>query len=192
MNKLLRRAAAAATLAFAAASAMAQDKAPAPVPANDSEVMYPIADGGIGGCLNDNHGGAIKMQLSISLTDIAKPGTTASTEDFELAIYMAQLGDASELEKKYDLNKLDIDTLAGMLKEELEPVIAKFGKEEFAKGEAQVQAEVAEAIANASKKFEAKTGVTVALDVTGAAVSPDVVPECIATPAPVKAPKPAL
>ena len=78
MNKLLRRAAAAATLAFAAASAMAQDKAPAPVPANDSEVMYPIADGGIGGCLNDNHGGAIKMQLGISLTDIAKPGTTGT------------------------------------------------------------------------------------------------------------------
>ncbi|MBI2234171.1 MAG: hypothetical protein HYU57_04090 [Micavibrio aeruginosavorus] len=193
MNNLLRRTAAALTLAFAAAAAMAQDKAPAPapVPANDSEIMYPIAEGGIGGCLNDNHGGAVMMDVSISLNDIAKPGTTPSAEDFELAIFMAQLGDTSELDKKYDISKIDLDTLAGMLQEELRPVIAKYGKEDFSKGGAEVQAEVAQAVTAASKKFEAQTGITVALNVTGGAVSPDVVAECVATPAPVgKAPAP--
>lgn len=193
MNKLLRRTAAALTLAFAAAATMAQDKAPAPAPApaNDSEIMYPIAEGGIGGCLNDNYGGAVMMNLSISISDIAKPGTTPSAEDFELAIFMAQLGDTSELDKKYDISKIDLDTLADMLREELRPVMLKYSKEDFAKGSAEVQGDVKQAIAAASKKFEAQTGITVELSVIGGDISPDVVEECVATPSPIgKTPTP--
>lgn len=195
MTSILRRAAVAASLAFSAAvlPAFANGNAPTAPDAKAPETFVPITGGGARSCSSDFHPAGLALTLNASLDDLLKPGQGPVDEDsINVARMIAQMtGDSSMIEKemeKYDFTKLqsNLPKLTDLLREEVNPAMRNFTAAQINAGDPAFIAAMNEALGRISSRFEAMTGLSINIDITGGGSAPMPSDSCkvVAVPAP--------